>query len=398
MTAVGRSWKRWVVGLGVVIAVLVVLWVWVLPRGRQALLVRFLKPAKGFDQYTPPKMPDYAAEEAWAALPTKKSYARLWAKGFEPSKAKQADVFFVHPTTYLSGKGWNAPLEDKEAKRRVDKSVMKYQASAFHGCCRVYAPRYRQATLYFAIARNQDAWKAMDLAFGDVKRAFRHFLKHHNQGRPILLAGHSQGSLHGLRLLEEFPDEGGWRKRLVAAYLVGINIPLDKFKRTIPWLHPCKSPEDTRCVMGWTTLGRQADPQGWANMKLYYPSGYEPSVGKPRLCTNPLTWRSEEKEIAKSRHKGALSYGKGREMRAIRRALIGAGCRDGALWIDTPPPSFQRLMLQPHDYHVYDYNLFYADIWHNAFLRIESYQKKKSAKRVEESKPKGVKGPEATKP
>lgn len=371
------SWKRWVVGLVLVMAIAALLWVWIGQRGQQALLVRFLKPAKSFAHYTPPKAPDYAKEEAWAAHSKKNSYANLWAKGLEPSKDPQADVFFVHPTTYLSGKGWNAPIDEKEATRRVDKSVMKYQASAFYGCCRVFAPRYRQATLYFAIARNQDAWKAMDLAFGDVKRAFRHFLQHHNQGRPIFLAGHSQGSMHALRLLEEFPDEGGWRKRLVAAYLVGINIPLDKFQRTIHWSRPCKNAEDTGCVMGWTTLGRKAEPRGWADMKVYYPSGYESSAGKPRLCSNPLTWKTEEEKITKDQHKGALPYGKGREMAAIRPALIAAQCRAGALWIDTPPSSFQRLMLRPHDYHVYDYNLFYADIWHNTFRRLAAFQKKR---------------------
>ncbi|MCB9644672.1 MAG: DUF3089 domain-containing protein [Myxococcales bacterium] len=370
-------WQHVLAGIAVIVFVLSLWWM-VGPNGRRAYLRRSLRPAAGFAKFTPPPAPDYTKTSAWAELPEVESYADLSPADLPLYKTPPADVFFVHPTTFLSRKGWNGPIDDAQAKRRVDHSVMKYQASAFRGCCRIFAPRYRQATLYFAIARNDDAWKALELAYSDVVRAFRHFLKSRNQGRPFFIAGHSQGSMHALRLLETFPDEGGWRKRLIAAYLVGINVPLDKFKRTIPWLHPCQSPTDTRCVVGWTTLGREADLRGWANVKVFYPKkGYEDSNKKPRLCTNPLTWKTDEALVKKDQHKGALPYGRGKTMTPLAPQLVEAACQKGALLISTPPPAFRRLMLRPHDYHVYDYSLFFADVWHNARLRMNTFLKKK---------------------
>ncbi|HBW99422.1 MAG TPA: DUF3089 domain-containing protein, partial [Gammaproteobacteria bacterium] len=49
-------------------------------------------------------------------------------------------VFFVHPTTYLSNATWNQPLDHETTNQRTDNWVMRFQASAYNGCCDVYAP------------------------------------------------------------------------------------------------------------------------------------------------------------------------------------------------------------------------------------------------------------------
>ncbi len=46
----------------------------------------------------------------------------------------------------------------------------------------------------------QKSIDAFDLAYEDLKTAFENYLKHYNKGRPIIIASHSQGSLHALRL------------------------------------------------------------------------------------------------------------------------------------------------------------------------------------------------------
>jgi Protein of unknown function (DUF3089) len=124
-----------------------------------------------------PAAPDYARSEAWAAWPGRASGADASPPGLAepplPESAK-ADVFFIHPTTYLATTPGNAHYDEPGATReRIDRGVLRYQASAFNGCCRIYAPRYRQASIgVFFFADATAAQAAYELAYGDVLRAF----------------------------------------------------------------------------------------------------------------------------------------------------------------------------------------------------------------------------------
>ena len=91
---------------------------------------------------------------------------------------------------------------------------------------------------------------ALELAYRDVLAAFRRWVDHHNAGRPFILAGHSQGAIHGLRLLRECVSGTKLRRRLIAAYLIGINIGPDDLAG-IPDISPCVHPTQTRCVIGY---------------------------------------------------------------------------------------------------------------------------------------------------
>ena len=96
-----------------------------------------------------PPAPDYSNLEHWAALPDREDAADLTPEGINDGQADAAvDVFFVHPTTFLSSTGWNAPMGDLASGNWVDNAVMPGQASVFNGAARVYAPRYRQAQIY----------------------------------------------------------------------------------------------------------------------------------------------------------------------------------------------------------------------------------------------------------
>ena len=99
-----------------------------------------------------------------------------------------ADVFFVHPTGYLKAASWNGPIDDPDAVQAVS-LVMKYLASSFNAGARVYAPRYRQATLYaFLDYETLSGVRALELAYSDVARAFDQYIAEYNQGRPFMLA------------------------------------------------------------------------------------------------------------------------------------------------------------------------------------------------------------------
>ena len=115
----------------------------------------------------------------------------------------EVDVFFVHPTTFFGTAGWNQSLDDTSTNQLTDMFVLRSQASVFNSCCRIYAPRYRQATIFSFMDSSGSGKDALQLAYGDVERAFDYYIEHYNQGRPFILAGHSQGSVHARTLLEK---------------------------------------------------------------------------------------------------------------------------------------------------------------------------------------------------
>src|SRR5204862_6835977 len=137
-----------------------------------------------------------------------------------------ADVFFVHPTIFTEKPTnqyrWNANVDDGIINHQIQNSTILNQATIFNGSCRVYAPYYRQAHLYAFYAKNKvDGQRSLNLAYEDVKAAFEYYLQHYNNGRPIVIASHSQGSYHCERLLKDYFDGKELQKQLVMAYLVG---------------------------------------------------------------------------------------------------------------------------------------------------------------------------------
>src|SRR6185369_10403401 len=142
----------------------------------------------------------------------------------------------------------------------------------------VYAPRYRQAHISAFYSKNkEDRKKALDIAYSDVKAAFQYYLDHYNHGRPIIIASHSQGTVHAVRLIKEFFDGKPLQKQLVAAYLVGMPIPADSFC----CIAPCHNPGDTDCWLSWNTFATN-----------FYPPYYNGGLNNA-ICTNPLTWTTD---------------------------------------------------------------------------------------------------------
>ncbi|MES2882742.1 MAG: DUF3089 domain-containing protein, partial [Bacteroidota bacterium] len=172
-------------------------------------------------------VPGYNNLDYWAAHPYKKDPsdsipAEIQTKNID----SLADVFFIHPTTYTGAKeNWNADINDAALNAKTDYSSILYQASVFNEHCRVFAPRYRQVHLKAFYTKDAEARKAFDTAYADVKKAFEFYLQHHNNNRPVIIAGHSQGALLCKSLLAEFFDGKPLQQKLVAAYVIGWPVP-----------------------------------------------------------------------------------------------------------------------------------------------------------------------------
>lgn len=215
MVAGLTGFKRWIfLGVVALAALLVAAAIFY----RHDILRTALDPKVPFQTYDPPPAPDYARPGAWAMLaPT---------AGRAAETDLPVDVFFVHPTTYNGGGNWNAPLDKEEAARQLAEQMLPNYAGPFARVGRIFAPRYRQASLYTRMTLRDDAREARRFAYGDVRAAFQLYRDRYNQGRPFIVVGVEQGGELVARLLaEEVAPNEALRSRLAAAYLIATVVP-----------------------------------------------------------------------------------------------------------------------------------------------------------------------------
>ncbi len=307
-----------------------------------------------------PLAPNYFDPSNWAALPTKMDNAdQLPVDTMQDTQASaEADVFFLHPTTYTEkrkSEPWNASTFDLDLNKKTDESTILYQASLFNAAGRVYAPRYRQAHISAYFTDDTVAQKkAFEVAYSDVKRAFEHYMKQYNRGRPIIIAAHSQGTTHAKRLLKEYFEGTPLQAQLVVAYLVGIQVEANYFSH----IKPCDSATETGCFVSWRTF-----------QKGHFPEWH--TKGEKVVVTNPLTWNSKTNYAADTLNEGAVLQKFG----IIYPNLVDAQIEDGFLWITKPKFPWSFLYRNPN-YHIGDYNLFYLNVRHNAVRRVQAFLQK----------------------
>jgi hypothetical protein len=336
----------------------------------------FASPVLPFEMTVPPPAPDYDQAPSWYAYPNKNGLERSTIPGEHAADeaAAEADVFFIHPTTYLKNDAYNVAID---APTTYGDAVLLNQASAFNGCCRIYAPHYRQATLNALTGSPA----AVDLAYSDVSRAFNWYLTHENHGRPFIIASHSQGSAHASRLLQQEIIGTPSQNLLVAAYVIGAYVPSDFAKIGLP---VCDDAAQTNCIMSWNS--NQKGRTGTFKLTehpTYWWQGALKHNGQPAaICVNPLTWR-EQGMAASSANLGSLSLPTGKRANALATplpqptvGLTGAMCHDGVLDVDIPffNSRYHDLLSRIYgSYHVFDYGLFYENIRRNAIGRVAAW-------------------------
>lgn len=304
------------------------------------------------------KQPDYNNIYYWAAHPSKNDPSDS-IPSFIADKHRDSttDVFFIHPTTYMGGvrANWNADIDDKELNQHTDERTILNQASVFNASCRIYAPRYRQAHLrVFFLPNNPNSKKALDTAYEDVRNAFRHYLAKENKGRPIIIASHSQGTYHAIRLLKEFFDGTPLQKQLVCAYIVGAQVEKNAFEH-IPL---GTQPDATGCFLAWRSY-----KNGFIGRDVKRENGNS-------ACINPITWKADFKMSQPDQHKGGIGAGFSEKYSGQITAIVNE--KTGILWVNLPEQTEKKFMLA-RNYHVADYNLFYFDIRENVKQRIAAF-------------------------
>jgi hypothetical protein len=340
---------------------------------QKQLMSAALVPTVPFAPAPDASAPDYTKPAAWLSRPgLARDPSRWTAPGFPPAADPGVQVFFVTPTTALDRTRWNADLNDDAANARLTLFASS-QASAFNGVGRIWAPRYRQATIGAFLTEKADANRALDFAYRDVDRAFTAFLAQIPANAPILLAGHSQGSLHLTRLLHDRIAGTPLARRIVAAYVVGwpVSVTADLPALGLP---ACAAAGDSGCILSWMSFAEPADP-GQIMTVYDRTTGFtgRPRRGTPVLCTNPLTGTRGGTAPAAANH-GALVPDVALDKADLVPGRVAATCRtDGLLSVGAAPEGFGRFVLPGNNYHVFDYAMFWADIRADAARRAAAF-------------------------
>lgn len=357
-----RGFKRLVfAGAAAVVALLAAAgYVW-----RDDILRTSLDPKVPFQTYDPPAAPDYRQRSAWALLPADPLKV--------DAKAPPADVFFVGPTTFDGGGHWNGPIDDAKSDRLFAHVMAPNYAGPFVREGRIFAPRYRQASLYTLMTLRDDAKEARRFAYGDVAAAFEQFLRDYDRGRPLILAGVEQGGTLVSRLVaERVATDPALMERLAAVYLIETAVPADA-----PPIAPCTSRDQPRCVAAWLSAfeDRPESAQMLRDRSLIWNDGHLDNLfGREPLCFNPILGAVSAENAPARLHLGGtnatgLEWG---ARPAFLTRQVSARCDAGVLKVPRPKSnSLRRTGSWTDRRKVPGYNLFYADLEADAERRLE---------------------------
>ena len=337
------------------------------------VLIRQATPKGHYQE--PPKAsgPDYSTDASWLAKPGLANDPSAWVpEGIVMTRTAQpAATFYIHPTTYLQRDRWNAPLDASGDAGLRARLFVQSQSSAFNAVSDIWAPKYRQAAYGAFLLKSEDASKALNLAYRDVLAAFDAFLAAQPSDKPIILAGHSQGSLHLSRLLIDRRD--ALKGRLVAAYIAGWPLSATA-DLPVTGLSPCTTPNEAGCVLSWQSFKEPANPRlildAWKGTKG--PTGVE-RERDDMVCVNPLTGTSNGAALPAANLGTMVPNGDFANAK-LSLGKVGARCEDGFLMIDGEVPNLGPYVLPGNNYHVYDYALVWGSIRADAERRLATWR------------------------
>ena len=247
--------------------------------------------------------PDYSDDSSWLCKPDRidacasdQSVSVVGPDGFErveplvPDSNRPFDCFYVYPTVSLDP----TPNSDMVAGQE-ELRVAHAQAARFRKHCRVFAPLYRQVTL--TALRSLMAGGAMQadraMGFEDVLAAWKHYLANDNDGRGVVLIGHSQGS-GVLREMLDRMDDPAERKLIVSAMLIGTNIERspDGREGNFAWMPVCTKADEAGCLVSYVTFRDTVPPP--ANTRF----GRTQTPNRDVVCVDPRSLLGNEEADA----------------------------------------------------------------------------------------------------
>ena len=299
--------------------------------------------------------PDYSDAANWAYLETE-------------GTDKTADVFFICPSVYGgSDDACNMSLSDTDTKESFVGAI-NMEKGIYDADSRFFAPYYRQIGLNVYEMPEADREPYLGTAYADVRDAFLYYMENYNEGRPIVLAGFSQGADMCLRLMKDLFDDEALADQLVACYAIGWRITqedLDEY----PHLKVASGENDTGVIVSFNS-----EAEG-INDSLMIPEGTK------TYAINPLNWKTDSTPADKSLNQGACFTDYSGEITSEIPELTGAYIDEtrGALKVpDVSPEDYPAGLSIFTDgvYHLYDYQFFYRNLQDNVQTRILTFTMK----------------------
>jgi Protein of unknown function (DUF3089) len=278
----------------------------------------FAQTALAQTESTPAAKPaknDYSDGKAWLCRPGRQDACavdltttvvaadgKLKQEKWAANPKAPIDCFYVYPTVSTDP----TPNSDMNAGPE-EMAVIRAQFARFGSECRVYAPLYRQVTLTAlraGIAGRPMTGVDRALGYNDVVDAWKYYLEHDNQGRGVVLIGHSQGSGVLTQLIRNEIDGKPVQKQIVSALLLGTNLAVPKGKdvggafQQIPL---CRSASQTGCAISYVTFRADVPPP--ANSRF----GRVQNKDMVATCTNPAALTGGSGEL----HAYLASRGRG---------------------------------------------------------------------------------------
>ena len=292
---------------------------------------------------------DYSQSENWA----------YYAVG----EGKEADLFLICPTVDM-GKGgnYNMSMDDADVKESFV-GALNMERGIYEDSATMYAPFYRQMTFPVYSMTEDEMKPYLEMAYRDVSAAFEYSMENCNNGRPILLAGFSQGSQLLLMLMEEYFNDVAYSEKLVAAYCIGWRITEDDISK-YPHLKMAEGEDDIGVIISFNS-----EAEGITD-SLVVPEGVK------TLGINPLNWKNDSTLADKSLNAGACFTKYSGEIKREVPELTGAYLdenRGTLIMTDIDPADYSNSLFPEGVYHLYDYQFFYRNLQENVAVRLASY-------------------------
>lgn len=308
---------------------------------------------------------DTAAEAAAAEAAPDYSDAANWAYLETENTDKTADVFFICPSVYGgSDDACNMSLSDADTKESFVGAI-NMEKGIYDADSRFFAPYYRQIGLNVYDMPEADREPYLETAYADVRDAFLYYMDNYNEGRPIVLAGFSQGADMCLRLMKDLFDDEALADQLVACYAIGWRITEEDVAE-YPQLKMATGESDTGVIVSFNSEAEDITDS------LMIPEGTK------TYAINPLNWKTDSTPADKSLNLGACFTDYSGEITSEIPELTGAYIDEtrGALKVpDVSPEDYPAGLSIFTDgvYHLYDYQFFYRNLQDNVQTRILTF-------------------------
>ena len=300
-------------------------------------------------------------------IPEEPDYAdtQLWYQPINRTAEKDVDVFYIISTCSFDWKTEKGEVchfmnPTDSAQRAYMNPYMEEGNLLFAPECNFYAPYYRQISMESWYEDSAEIENRFAYAMKDVVKAFRYYMEHFNNGKPFVLAGHSQGGKAVIELLKHTltPEE---YDRMIAAYVFGYSITQEELD-TYPMLKPVENTTD-RGVICFNTISR--------------PDAVSSLFRNNVVCVNPLSWTTDTTYAPATENRGSLFFKPetlsfdtlvqqvGVRIDEPTHCLMIDGLNDTLYYVDAVGKLFPM-----GNYHLYEQNLYALNLQYNLARRI----------------------------